>query len=265
MQPAFFTKSMKHLVTKYPPPPLKWVRVEERWLVTNRHVLINERNELANAVTFHHRKITTEGVQWFPITISGTDLLNRCKFHKSNEVDVAVINVLELLRNNMPKSRKEGEGIMSYEAVSEKIFPGTDKISVGVGDEVLVIGYPRGYYDNFSKFPIVKSGIIASKWGMPFNGHPYFLIDAKLFPGSSGSLVISRPTNFIIKNGEMYLHRPPDQKAFAFLGVFSGEPFTYSHPIETENFTIISKEGYKRWYRLVLSFNPRNYFQWKTV
>lgn len=132
---------------------------------------------------------------------------------------------------------------MSQMAVSEKVFPGVDKISVNVGDDALVIGYPRGYYDEFSKFPIIKSGIIASKWGMPFNGQPYFLIDAKLFPGSSGSLVISRPTNFIIEKGQIY-SRSSDQKAFAFLGVFSGEPFIQKHTIETDNFTIISKEGY---------------------
>ena len=227
-----------------PPQAPGWIRVEEQWLVTNRHVLINDRDELADSITFHHRKITEGKIQWFPIEVSGTELHNRCKFHKSDKVDVAVIRVLDLLTNVItPKPHQKGENIMSQGAVSERMFPGADKISMSVGDEALVIGYPRGYYDDFSKFPIVKSGIIASKWGMPFNGHPYFLIDAKLFPGSSGSLVISRPTNFIIEKGEMYL-RSKGQKVFSFLGVFSGEPFTYSHPFETEDFTIISKKGY---------------------
>ena len=217
---GFFYHKYETPVNKPSPSP-RWVRVEEQWLVTNRHVLINDRNELANSITFHHRKITTGGVQWFPIKISRTELHSRCKFHKSDEVDIAIINVLDLLNNNIPKSRQEGEGIMSWGAVSAEVFPGADKISVGVGDEALVIGYPKGYYDEFSKFPIVKSGIIASKWGVPFNSQPYFLIDAKLFPGSSGSLVISRPTNFIIEKGEMYL-RSKGQKVFAFLGILSG-------------------------------------------
>jgi hypothetical protein len=47
-------------------------------------------------------------------------------------------------------------------------------------------------------FSIVKSGNISSKWGNRFGGEPYFLIDARLFTGSSGSLVISKPTNFRI-------------------------------------------------------------------
>lgn len=221
-----------------------WIKIEEQWLVTNKHVLINTHNELANSITFHYRKITKEGsCEWLPITISGIELYNRCKFHKLDTVDVAIIRVLDLLTSIIPEFHKKGEGIMSHGAVSERMFPGADKISVNVGDEALVIGYPKGYYDMFSKFPIVKSGVIASKWGAPFNGYPYFLIDAKLFPGSSGSLVISRPTNFIIEKGQIY-SRPLDQKTFAFLGVFSGEPFTQSRPIETDSFTIISKEGY---------------------
>ena len=50
-------------------------------------------------------------------------------------------------------------------------------------------------------FPIVKSGIIASRWKTGFKGKPYFLIDAKLFPGSSGSVVITKPADFVIRNG----------------------------------------------------------------
>ena len=107
----------------------------------------------------------------------------------------------------------------------------------------MVVGYPRGFYDNFPKFPIVKSGVIASKWGMPFGGKPYFLIDAKLFPGSSGSLVISRPTDFVVQKRQAYLRRD-GSKEFLFLGIFSGEPFGKMRPIETDSFVILSKEGY---------------------
>lgn len=38
-----------------------YVRIDEFFLVTNRHVLVNERNELATSMTFHHRKMTTKG------------------------------------------------------------------------------------------------------------------------------------------------------------------------------------------------------------
>ena len=81
--------------------------------------------------------------------------------------------------------------------------------------------YPKGFYDVVNKFPIVKSGIIASAWGANFNGKPLFQIDAQLFPGSSGGLVISKPTNWGIQDGHMAYTL---SKEFVLLGVYSGEP-----------------------------------------
>ena len=209
-------------------PPSKdglvWLKIAELWLVTNRHVLVSETSELASSIIFHHRKITEKGYEWVPITISGTDLHSRSRFHQSDDVDVAVVSVLDLLVDVITLKR-ENETPMGFQAVSKDLFPGTNKmISVGVGVDALVVGYPRGFYDKFSKFPIVKSGVIASKWGMPFGGKPYFLIDAKLFPGSSGSLVISRPTDLVVQKGQVYAHSS-GSKEFLFLGIYSGEYF----------------------------------------
>jgi len=111
------------------------------------------------------------------------------------------------------------------------------------GKQVTISETRAGGYDQFSKFPIVKSAVIASFWGMPFGGKPYFLIDAKLFPGSSGSIVISKPIGFVIENKQIF-HPASGSKQFAFLGIYSGEPFRQSRPIETDELTIISKNGY---------------------
>jgi hypothetical protein len=218
-----------------------WRKVEGIWLVTNRHVLIHE-GQLAASITFHHRKITANGFEWVPITVSGDDLKDRCSFHQDDGVDVAIVRVVDLLSKVMLPVTPN-EKAMAYSAVSEEDFPGTGKLKVEVGDDVLVVGYPRGFYDDLVKFPIVKSGVIASFWGVPFGGKPFFLIDAKLFPGSSGSIVISKPVSFVIENKQIFEHTS-GSKQFAFLGIFSGEPFRQSRPIETDSFTIISKEGY---------------------
>jgi hypothetical protein len=71
-------------------------------------------------------------------------------------------------------------------------------------------------------FPIVKSGIIASSLFHNFNGKPCFLIDAKLFPGSSGSLVISKPTNYLMKEGHLIYS---EVKKYVFLGIYSSNPY----------------------------------------
>ena len=219
----------------------QWQKVEGLWLVTNRHVLI-QHGQIATSIIFHHRKITANGFEWVPIPLSGDDLKSRCRFHQDQSVDVATVSIQDVMTKAIYPT-PAGERPMVYSAVREQDFPGTSKINVEVGDDVLVVGYPRGFYDDFCKFPIVKSGIIASHWGMPFGGKPYFLIDAKLFPGSSGSLVISKPIGYIIENKQI-LHPVSGSKQFAFLGIFSAEPFRQLRPIETDSFTIISKEGY---------------------
>jgi len=115
------------------------------------------------------------------------------------------------------------------------------------------VGYPRGFYDKENLFPLVKSGIIASRWNANFNGQPYFLIDAKLFPGSSGSLVISKP-HYFFASGEDVI--ASDNKEFAFLGIFSGEPIQEHEPVDLEDITIIRRSGYNVgvvWYGQLVS------------
>jgi hypothetical protein len=68
--------------------------------------------------------------------------------------------------------------------------------------QVRIIGYPLGYYDKQHNFPIFKGGSIASPYGNNFEGHPYFVVDADLYSGSSGSCVINSPSNLINRVNE---------------------------------------------------------------
>jgi hypothetical protein len=75
-----------------------------------------------------------------------------------------------------------------------------------------------------------------------FNGKPYFLIDSKLFPGSSGSIVISKPTNIAVINGHVY---QSTVKQFEFLGLFSGEPHkTAAESFDAGDIIIQKKQKY---------------------
>lgn len=57
-------------------------------------------------------------------------------------------------------------------------------------EDVLIIGYPNGIYEQEKLLPIVRKGITATPINIDFNRKPAFLIDASIFPGSSGSPVI---------------------------------------------------------------------------
>jgi len=62
-----------------------------------------------------------------------------------------------------------------------------------VGEDVIVIGFPLNFYDDYNNLPVVRSGIVASFYLTGFRNNPYFLIDARLHSGTSGSPVLGKP------------------------------------------------------------------------
>ena len=59
-----------------------------------------------------------------------------------------------------------------------------------------------------------------------------------MFPGSSGSIVVSKPQNVAVVDGKLMY---AEEKQFVFLGIYSGEPYQESYPIEFEDITITRK------------------------
>ena len=54
-------------------------------------------------------------------------------------------------------------------------------------EEVTIVGYPDGVWDTQNHLPLVRRGITASSIHYDFDGQPEFIVDAAIFPGSSGS------------------------------------------------------------------------------
>ena len=187
-------------------PGFQWVPLD-LWVVTNRHVV---RPKSASVETYPS-KITVRLRRWNPlgqmswgsVVLSGSDIDERVKLHPDERVDVAVINVSELLGKELETHRGEFTYASPF-PLSRGLFARNNKeLQIEAASDVLVVGYPRGFYDDVNLFPIVKSGVVASRWGLGFKGDPCFLIDAKLFPGSSGSVVISKPSALGLRDGQL--------------------------------------------------------------
>lgn len=56
-------------------------------------------------------------------------------------------------------------------------------------EDVLIVGYPDGISDIRNNIPVFRRGITATPVNIDFEGRKEFLIDAAIFPGSSGSPV----------------------------------------------------------------------------
>lgn len=71
------------------------------------------------------------------------------------------------------------------------LVPTPDEAAEMAGlENVIMIGYPTGLWDNVNNLPIFRKGIVATDYRRDWQGKKQFLIDAAVFPGSSGSPVI---------------------------------------------------------------------------
>jgi hypothetical protein len=63
---------------------------------------------------------------------------------------------------------------------------------VEVGSDLLVVGFPLGFHDTLHHLPVARHAIIASAFGLRFQGEGYFLTDARTHRGTSGAPVVMR-------------------------------------------------------------------------
>ena len=78
-------------------------------------------------------------------------------------------------------------------------------------EDVYMIGYPNGLWDEAHNLPIARKGMTATNPVIDYNGKKEFLVDMAVFPGSSGSPVfLYNPNWFTTKKdiqvgGRIYL------------------------------------------------------------
>ena len=150
------------------------------YLVTNRHVVVNEREKL---YPDHLRiRVHTSQTNLLPnrdldIPLYDGRMPLFLEHQQGKNVDVVVIKINSFLESN--------DFIHPW---STNYFPQQNDL-VELGDSVIVMGYPMAFYDRRHNLPISRSGTLASLYGAPFDGNPYFLIDTNLHPGTSGSPV----------------------------------------------------------------------------
>ncbi len=123
--------------------------------------------------------------------------------HPDPEVDVLAVDISVLWYASGATKYWPNHAWADYSqfATREKL----GKFGITIGDEVMVIGYPLGLTHRETNFPLVRSGIIATRIGEEFeadvlesNGAKRkktirgFLVDCAMIPGSSGSPVVLR-------------------------------------------------------------------------
>ncbi len=81
-----------------------------------------------------------------------------------------------------------------------------------VGSTLLVVGFPLGFHDTLHHMPVARHAVIASSFGLRFQGEGYFLTDARTHRGTSGAPVVMRAP----EGGPL-----PDDLPWMLLGIHS--------------------------------------------
>ena len=175
-------------------------KVGKVFLATNKHVIPPEGVECSLEMRVATTANGAPSIKTVIIPVVGKDgkYLDTVRLHKEN--DIAAINVTPQVAASGMALDFVAVGLLGTKAR----LKGTDVALIG--DEIYMIGYPAGLYDKRNAFPIWRVGIIATS---PLLGYSLpdiiqqslklpafidgFLIDAHVYPGSSGSAVVVKP------------------------------------------------------------------------
>lgn len=181
-------------------------------VLTNKHVVHGASNGyfhicLADESGKHpsgkHIRIEVENFQkvWFDHPDANTDL---CA--------MSMTYVIEAIRKNNEEpfyALLEGSLVKTDEELSR----------LQAVEDVLMVGYPIGLWDEKHNLPIVRKGITATHPCIDFNGAPMGVIDMACWPGSSGSPVLIANEGTFFVEGQVVM----GQRSI-LLGVLFGGP-----------------------------------------
>lgn len=162
-------------------------------LVTNKHVVANAQT---GDFLVHEGTVDGQGHRIPADTSRGIVVTDFDKAWIGHPGDADLCGMpLAPLQQAVKKQGTE----MFYAPIDESILPTADVLGeLSALEEVVMVGYPVGLWDDANNLPILRRGITASHPAINFRGEPVGLVDIAAWPGSSGSPV------FILNEGSYF-------------------------------------------------------------
>lgn len=183
-------------------------------IVTNKHVIDNAVKIILHVSlgTENAEPIPGKFVEWTLNVVNNDGIF----YHPDDAVDLAAIPSGPIF-NIMGKNGF----IPFFKCFRASHIPGAEEIALlNAIEDVLMVGYPIGIWDEINNMPITRRGITATQYKIDYNGKKEFVIDCACFPGSSGSpILIANNGAFTTADNNTVIGQ-----RFQLLGVLWGGP-----------------------------------------
>ena len=189
------------------------------FLVTNQHVI--EDSKASYFITIHRRTQAGTGIQiatksggyWIdpknPIRVQ-LPTQGRTYPHPDSNLDLACVECshLTLIQDALLVPMTQSK-LLDWQGPEP--YPSMP---------LMFVGYPDELIDPLHNLPVVRTGTMASMPTLDFDGRPIFLIDAQVWPGSSGSpvFVTTHDQSFALA-GVIYATRPLLDDPEKYIGI----------------------------------------------
>jgi len=191
-------------------------------IITNKHVVVNNKKEPFDFLL--HVKNQNEPYDE-KIKISFNPDWH---FHPSH--DLCFCFVASLLH----ELKKTKEKDIFYIPLTMNFIWDNHKLEeLSALEDVVMVGYPNGLWDQKNNLPLLRKGITASHSARDFNSKGIGVVDIACFPGSSGSpILVLNENGYTDKKGTTHV----GGKRLVFLGVlFSGPQVNAKGELIVEN------------------------------
>lgn len=172
-------------------------------LVTNKHVV---KNAVETKITFCIQDENGNPND----QIKFSEVMHNVKWimHPNHSVDLCCHDMTSFLQGiqfishvSQTSGSIKKTPMVYFNALSMDTIPSEEELKTwDAMEELIMIGYPNGIYDEYNNKPVIRKGISATHIKNDYNGQSEFLIDMACFQGSSGSPVFAMIEKMDVEN-----------------------------------------------------------------
>jgi len=191
-------------------------------IITNKHVVNNNQKEEVNFFLHAKNGETPDD--------ENLNILFKTDWHFHQDQDICFCFVAPLFRQIKSAKQKD---IFFIPITEELIWDNTKLEGLSAVEDVVMVGYPNGLWNQKNNLPLFRKGITSSHPAIDFNNKNVGVVDMACFPGSSGSpIFILNENGYSDKSGNFYF----GLKRLIFLGLlFQGPLLNAEGEIIIEN------------------------------